>query len=251
MTLGRARLAIGQGVSLWVLEVPDGFGQPDSHAHHAIQISLCLSGTMTLECGARQFDDPALLVAADRVHALDGSGVLVLVFLDPESPQGRAVTALLPSGQGAVALDAGRIRPHLSHLAAAFTADLGEEDLLAAGRAAVAALVDRDRQESIDPRIALVVDRAMSGLDGPLELSRLGQGINLSASRLRHLFVEQTGLPFKSYVLWLRLNRALQVYTRGQSLTEAAHAAGFADSAHLSRTFRRTFGLPATTLTRF
>jgi AraC family transcriptional regulator len=33
-------------------------------------------------------------------------------------------------------------------------------------------------------------------------------------------------------------------------LTQAAHAAGFADSAHFSRVFRRTFGLPATTLTR-
>lgn len=30
---------------------------------------------------------------------------------------------------------------------------------------------------------------------------------------------------------------------RGSSLTEAAHVAGFADSAHLSRTFRSMFGI--------
>ena len=30
---------------------------------------------------------------------------------------------------------------------------------------------------------------------------------------------------------------------RGASLTEAAHLAGFADSAHLSRTFRAMFGV--------
>ena len=69
-------------------------------------------------------------------------------------------------------------------------------------------------------------------------------------SRLRHLFVEQTGLAFKTYVLWLRLVRALRSYAEGCSLTEAAHAAGFADSAHFSRVFKRTFGLPATTLAR-
>jgi AraC-like DNA-binding protein len=67
---------------------------------------------------------------------------------------------------------------------------------------------------------------------------------------LRHLFVEQTGLAYKTYVLWLRLVRALQVYAEGRNLTEAAHAAGFADSAHFSRAFKRNFGLPATTLTR-
>lgn len=34
----------------------------------------------------------------------------------------------------------------------------------------------------------------------------------------------------------------------GSSLTEAAHAAGFADSAHFSRTFRRMFGVAPASL---
>jgi AraC-like DNA-binding protein len=46
------------------------------------------------------------------------------------------------------------------------------------------------------------------------------------------------------------LVRAIEVYAEGKSLTEAAHQAGFSDSAHFSRTFKRTFGLPATTLER-
>ena len=46
------------------------------------------------------------------------------------------------------------------------------------------------------------------------------------------------------------LTRALEAYAEGRSLTESAHHAGFSDSAHFSRVFRRYFGLPATTLTR-
>jgi AraC family transcriptional regulator len=72
--------------------------------------------------------------------------------------------------------------------------------------------------------------------------------IHLSPGRTRHLFVEQTGLPFRTYLLWLRLVRAVEVYAGGASLTEAAHGAGFADSAHLSRTFRRMFGIAAASL---
>jgi AraC family transcriptional regulator len=63
-----------------------------------------------------------------------------------------------------------------------------------------------------------------------------------------HLFVEQTGLPFRTYLLWLRLTKAVESMAAGASLTEAAHEAGFADSAHFSRTFRRMFGVAAAAL---
>ena len=70
----------------------------------------------------------------------------------------------------------------------------------------------------------------------------------LSPGRARHLFVQQTGLPFRTWLLWQRLVRAVELFARGSSLTEAAHAAGFSDSAHLSRTFRRMFGIAAASL---
>jgi AraC-like DNA-binding protein len=89
-----------------------------------------------------------------------------------------------------------------------------------------------------------MIQRAGEQLErGPVSLADLAGLGGLSAGRLRHLFVEQTGLPFKTYVLWLRLMKALEVAAAGESLTNAAHAAGFADSAHFSRTFRRMFGI--------
>ena len=50
-------------------------------------------------------------------------------------------------------------------------------------------------------------------------------------------------MRFRPYVLWLRIECALARYVAGKTLTEASHAAGFADSAHLSRTFKRMFGV--------
>ena len=101
-----------------------------------------------------------------------------------------------------------------------------------------------------DERIQRIIDFASANLDRPLTLESAATGVYLSGSRLRHLFVEQTGLAFRTYLLWLRLVRAVAIYSEGASLTEAAHLAGFSDSAHFSRMFKRTFGLPATTLTR-
>ena len=47
----------------------------------------------------------------------------------------------------------------------------------------------------------------------------------------------------RQYLLWTRLYSALGELARGASLTEAALEAGFADAAHLTRTFRRMVGV--------
>jgi AraC-like DNA-binding protein len=73
---------------------------------------------------------------------------------------------------------------------------------------------------------------------------------HLSPSRFRHLFVAETGTTFRAYVLWVRIQHAIVDMMAGRSWTDAAHAAGFADSAHLNRTFRRMFGISPSMLVR-
>lgn len=96
---------------------------------------------------------------------------------------------------------------------------------------------------AIDARITRVLEALRARLDHTPTLAATAALIHLSPSRFRHLFVERTGTSFRSYVLWLRLNVAIESFNRGHNWTRAAHRAGFADSAHLSRTFRRMFGI--------
>jgi AraC-like DNA-binding protein len=94
-----------------------------------------------------------------------------------------------------------------------------------------------------------MIQWARDHLDNPsLSLAGAARHVALSPSRASHLFVENTGLQFRTYVLWLRLVRAVDAHVAGMNLTEAAQEAGFSDSAHLSRTFKRMFGLPAAAL---
>jgi AraC-like DNA-binding protein len=76
----------------------------------------------------------------------------------------------------------------------------------------------------------------------------LSAGCHLSASRLRHVFLESVGVPLARYRWWLRLRRVALAIQQGRDLTGAAYDAGFSDSAHLSRIFRRTFGFPPSLL---
>ncbi|WP_147123999.1 helix-turn-helix transcriptional regulator, partial [Nocardia neocaledoniensis] len=81
---------------------------------------------------------------------------------------------------------------------------------------------------------------------GPPALGELAARVGLSGSRLSHVFTEHVGLPYAAWRRWTRLHQAFAVVRAGGSLTEAAHTAGFADSAHLTRTCRDLIGITPT-----
>ena len=244
-------MAIGQGVSVWVLDAPHGLGVAEFHAHHAIQITAALEGQLALGTDAETLAAPALAVSADARHRIDAFGVLAFIFVEPESRFGRALASTLFNGRELVEVTHPQLTEILAPLRSTFDAKLPTEQMLCVGRSLVEALASPAEAPPPDPRILKILDRAATHLHEPLGVAAAAEGIYLSPSRLRHLFVEQTGVPFKTYSLWLRLIRAVQLYSKGDaSLTEAAHAAGFADSAHFSRVFKRTFGSPATSLPR-
>lgn len=92
-----------------------------------------------------------------------------------------------------------------------------------------------------------LVDDAMRAvrrtLPDTVRLTDIASSIGSSSSRLTHRFTTAAGIPFSRWVLWERIQLAGRAVADGANLTAAAHAAGFADSAHLHRTFRRMFGV--------
>jgi hypothetical protein len=218
MTLGRAKLAIGQGVSVWVLEAPGGFGDAQFHRHHAIQITVSLSGHLVLATESERIAAPAVAVAADASHRFEADGLIAFIFVEPESRAGRALQSALFGDYPLAELDAAALQSALAPLSTAFDAGQSTAGLLAVGEEALAGLVPAAAGAALpDPRVRRIIDRATAHLDQSLDLAAASAGVHLSPSRLRHLFVEQTGLAFKTYLLWLRLVRALQVYAEGRN----------------------------------
>ncbi|NUU23751.1 MAG: helix-turn-helix transcriptional regulator, partial [Streptomycetaceae bacterium] len=97
------------------------------------------------------------------------------------------------------------------------------------------------RHPALSAALARLPDALAAG--GPVRITELAAHAGVSASRLGHLFAAQLGLPFPAWVRWARLRAAMDAARGGANLTEAAHAAGFADSSHLTRTFRAMFGV--------
>ena len=101
-----------------------------------------------------------------------------------------------------------------------------------------------------DPRVVAAQEFIASRLDRAIRLADIAREVHLSPSRLSHVFQDATGIPVRRYVQWCRLRAAVEAALQGRSLTEAAHEAGIADSAHLSRTFKAMFGIAPSALTQ-
>lgn len=101
---------------------------------------------------------------------------------------------------------------------------------------------------AMDRRVAHLVRhlKEFPADDSPVRV--LAASVGLSEDRLHHLFSTEAGIPIHRFRLWLRLKHASHLFLEGQSLTEAAHDSGFADSAHFTRTFVKMFGAPPSRL---
>lgn len=254
LTFGEGRILFWEGASLWVLAAGPDVGEAGVrgtfHAHHAVQVTLALDGWFELESADHRVAGAAVAIAPDMRHAIRAAaGLLAFLYIEPESNAGRAVSRRLFSERPLTAVPSDLLGDLPGRLAKAFSdPDVTDATLTNLGRAMIERLAGGVEVASPDARVRKVIAWASLHLDGPVRLADAAAIVGLSSDRLRHLFVQQTGLPFRTYLLWLRLLKAVAAFANGESLTDAAHAAGFSDSAHFSRTFRRMFGLAAAAL---
>jgi AraC family transcriptional regulator len=226
-----------------------GYGVLPPHSHHTVQITIGLDGPVRFcQPGGDWVSYEAAAILPDAPHAFDGCGSLIAMgFVEPECREGRWLQHALRTPVSDVSSerlapflptlrDLQKARPDTSSAARLIT---GVVRALCEGPPPVGALDDR-------------VVRALEIIRGRdprrLPLDHVAKEVFLSPGRLAHLFTAEVGLPFRRYILWRKLSLAMVEFARGRTLSAAAHSAGFADSAHLSRTWQQMFGLPPTAM---
>jgi AraC family transcriptional regulator len=167
-----------------------------------------------------------------------------VLFVEPETPQGRALTERW-------------LRDGIAEIPAEIVAEVAPALFAAWSQERSAAAVEQAARRVIhtltggvvpgvvsDERILRAIAHIRTHLDRPITLDEAADVACLSPSRFRHLFVEQTGSALRPYILWRRFLHVWELLMAGESLSTAAHSAGFADAAHLTRTCRQMFGFP-------
>lgn len=226
-------------------------GRVPTHAHHAIQIVMALDGQVALATPADGWRTSAgFIVRPDAEHAFDCNGALgVLLFVDPESAEGAWLAAGLHADVTAIAET--RLHAVLPELRPFVDQPDDVED--------VAAVISRCLHglgpglaptRRFDSRISTVIEAIRASTDLRISLEQAAGMACLSPTRFAHLFKEQVSLPFSRYMLWRKLTRAMVAIASAETIAAAAHAADFADAAHLTRTFYQMIGMAPSVLMR-
>lgn len=223
-----------------------------AHAHYAIQLAFGSRPGIRFRPDERTewTEYEGVFIPSRQPHTMDATRVApsAVIFVEPETWQGRALAEAYSDG-GITALSPELFNTSVTALFATWRAHGNSEATASAAQAVIDALAQGSRTRPVsDQRILRAVTYIRSHLDGPLTLEEVAREACLSPSRFRHLFIEQTGTALRPYILWRRFLLAWEVVMRGGSISTAAHTAGFADAAHLTRTSNRMFGFPPSAL---
>jgi AraC family transcriptional regulator len=110
-----------------------------------------------------------------------------------------------------------------------------------------AAVLWPKRQHGGLPREKLMraVEYIQDQLNTDLTVSGIAQAVGMSPYYFIKLFKESTGQTPHQYVIEARVRKAKELLTTGKfTISEVAHHVGFVDQSHLTRHFKRLFGLP-------
>ncbi len=237
------RVLLWTGGSVWIGR---HVGRAETHAHYAIQVTLALDGEFLI----READGDdwqrtrGAIVQSEVRHEFDGCrSTLCVIFVEPEGVYGRALRARY-HGPLATDLPLNQAREANGRLAAAYAQGSSNARLLQSAHSVLDNLTAVHAPlSSPDSRVTAAMQWIREHLSDAISLEDAAASVHLSPSRFRHLFVAQTGISFRAYLRWARVEAAVGAAFAGKTWTEAAQDAGFTDSAHLSRTCRQMFGM--------
>ncbi|MEO7998619.1 MAG: AraC family transcriptional regulator [Gemmatimonadaceae bacterium] len=246
-TTGSGRFISWTGACLFIGE---NVAPIPEHAHYAIQIAFGATHGIRFQTHDIWIEYGGAMMPSRQPHSMDATGVglSAVLLIEPETPQGRALTRrYLQNGIAAIPEEI--LAVHVPLMFEAYRASNASAVLENACHELIESLTDNtERLVVVDPRISRAIEFINANLNVSLTLEDVASEACLSPSRFRHVFVEATGMALRPYILWRRFVHVWELLSAGGSLSTAAHAAGFADAAHLTRTSRSMFGFPPSAL---
>jgi AraC-like DNA-binding protein len=199
----------------------------DGVAAHCNPVTCVISGvrgSVSVIGGGEQVTGDVVLIRPGIEHRVEcaGSGINAMYLDGLAWPGGAALAQRLSGGIGDLALDA------------IFQNAEAQDELR--------------RRLTVDappcpPSLANVIEELASDPMSRMTQFELAGRLQMERTGALRLFKAVTGQTFRRFKQWSGLQHAARQIASGELVRTAAMDAGFADTAHLTRTFRLSFGL--------
>ena len=224
--------------------IHSGYHDPAAHRHQAAHAIISLGSDFETRAGECECRCKGIVIPAKMRHEICSNDMPMLVFLfDSTTPAARNITepARIPDEIAeTIALEYRKFETTGTAQAYkifenTFTKLLGMTDF---------------KYEITDKRILNAISYISNNITQELRCADLAGLSQLSESRFSHLFKEQMGMTFASYMVFRRLMCGYAAIIKGCSITEAALYAGFSGSSHFADVNRKVFGISAKDITK-
>lgn len=213
----------------------------EPHSHYAVSILVSLRGSFHLYTNTNSvIESEGIIIPPNYYHRLDGTNSeMVIIQLDPKSEEYKCIEM----NQSPKTIDK-ETRLKIKKIAnPLFGETLTCDSARSLYNQILSLLGSETVSKKYDKRIEMAIQRIKEKIPNPVTLLELSEISGISTDRFMHLFKDNMGIPLRQYLLWQRLHIAAKLLQGGENLTTASHAAGFSDQAHLSRTFKKMFGV--------
>lgn len=210
--------------------------QPNRHAHIAPQISIAARPHLL---ASSELSGEGLYFAGEESHSVTSDGIMHTFLVNPVIPKARLLSRVGPASLSFRVPDCLAEQLENSVLRPSEQATLNDLLDLILNHL----LRGAGEPEPLDQRIAEALEYIDDLEQKRIAAGELAEQLALSESRFLHLFKAELQTTVRKYLLWLRTGDGVRMVVEGASITEAAHATGFTDSAHFARVFKQMFGL--------
>ncbi|WP_429945468.1 helix-turn-helix transcriptional regulator [Leptospira stimsonii] len=217
--------------------------QTDFHVHYAATLAITLERPIRIETEHGKEEYRVALVGPNTYHRTVSPGVeMIALLIDPETYEYGSISDFIKTGE-VKPLDIEAFLPLMERLRDLYNGILNNEEAWDLHLDLLQSVFPfRRLEKNIDERIRKIAYKIRTELPDSIRMKEIGKDFSISEDRLIRLFKENLGIPLRRYLLWVRILSTVKLLKEGKNLTEAAHAAGFSDSAHFTRTFKENFG---------
>ena len=216
-----------------------GYGNPEIHSHSACHVLVGLQGDMRVLTEKETVMCRGAILPSGMVHTVESFGEPLLVFLfdvtSTVSEQTQRFVVLEERTAESIALS------YQTFTAGELVKDYGKffrETMEWIGIKEVGIRIT-------DERILFAMRFVEDHLQDTVTAKDAAGAVCLSESRFSHLFREQAGIAFSSWLVFRRLFLAYMKIADGESITDASLAAGFSTPSHFATVNKKMFGITA------